>query len=164
MTSILKVTEIQDPTNSNSALTIDSSGRVVISQRPYVSVDFGGGTGSYETMSAGRMQFDNVADGDSSLWSTTNWEFTCPVDGLYMVSHGGLISASTNHEIHVYRGRSGTNSIQARFFETQRVNRGSILLSCLANDIIYWQNNNGVNFYSGSGANRYTFGTIGLVR
>ena len=29
MTSILKVTEIQDPTNSNSALTIDTSGRVL---------------------------------------------------------------------------------------------------------------------------------------
>ena len=28
MTSILKVTEIQDPTNSNSALTIDSSGTI----------------------------------------------------------------------------------------------------------------------------------------
>ena len=28
MTSILKVTEIQDPTNSNSALTIDTSGRL----------------------------------------------------------------------------------------------------------------------------------------
>ena len=28
MTSILKVSEIQDPTNSNTALEIDSSGRV----------------------------------------------------------------------------------------------------------------------------------------
>tara|TARA_B100000085_G_scaffold276916_1_gene296675 strand:- start:1118 stop:1612 length:495 start_codon:yes stop_codon:yes gene_type:complete len=164
LSSRILVDEIYGKTSGGSALTIDSSSRVVISQRPYISVDFGGGTGSYETMSAGRMQFDNVADGDSSLWSTTNWEFTCPVDGLYMVSHGGLISADTNHEIHVYRGRSGTNSIQARFFEVHRVNRGSVLLSCLANDIIYWQNSNGVNFYNGSGANRYTFGTIGLVR
>ena len=31
MTSILKVTEIQDPTNSNTALTIDSSGNVTFS-------------------------------------------------------------------------------------------------------------------------------------
>ena len=163
MASELGVQTIQH-TNGTDAMTIDSSGRVVISQRPYISVDFGGGTGSYETMSAGRMQFDNVADGDSSLWSTTNWEFTCPVDGLYMVSHGGLISANANHEIHVYRGRSGTNSIQARFFEQERVNRGSVLLSCLANDTIYWQNYHGMDFYNGTGANTHTFGTIGLAR
>ena len=32
MTSILKVSEIQDPTNSNTALTIDSSGNVALPQ------------------------------------------------------------------------------------------------------------------------------------
>ena len=70
MASELGVQTIQH-TNGTDAMTIDSSGRVVISQRPYISVDFGGGTGSYETMSAGRMLFDNVADGVSSLWSST---------------------------------------------------------------------------------------------
>ena len=30
MTSILKVTEIQDPTNSNSAITVDSSGNIAL--------------------------------------------------------------------------------------------------------------------------------------
>ena len=34
MTSILKVTEIQDPTNSNTALTIDSSGVVNFNNTP----------------------------------------------------------------------------------------------------------------------------------
>ena len=33
MSSILKVSEIQDPTNGNSALTVDSSGRVLTPQR-----------------------------------------------------------------------------------------------------------------------------------
>lgn len=164
-TTELDLATIKDSSGSNTAITIDSAGRVVISQRPYVSVDFGaGGSGAYATMSVGRMQFSNVADGDASLWSTTNYEFTCPVNGLYMVSHSGLIDGDENHEIQVYRGRSGTNSIQARFFEVHRVNRGSVLLSCLANDIIFWQNNNGADFFTGSGASRYTFGTIGLVR
>ena len=35
MTSILKVTEIQDPTNSNTALTIDSAGRVSTPVKPF---------------------------------------------------------------------------------------------------------------------------------
>ena len=38
MTSILKVTEIQDPTNSNTALTIDSSGRVSTPVKPFAFV------------------------------------------------------------------------------------------------------------------------------
>ena len=33
MSSILKVSEIQDPTNGNTALEIDSSGRVAMSQQ-----------------------------------------------------------------------------------------------------------------------------------
>ena len=37
MTSILKVSEIQDPTNGNTALTIDSSGRILTPNRPMVS-------------------------------------------------------------------------------------------------------------------------------
>ena len=32
MTSVLKVTEIQDPTNSNSAITVDSSGNIALPQ------------------------------------------------------------------------------------------------------------------------------------
>jgi len=160
----LSVPTIKDGSGSNTAMTIDSSGRVSFSQRPYVYVDLGGTTGVYQTMSAGAMPFNTVRDGDSSLWSTTAYTFTCPVDGLYMVSHGGLIAANTNHEIHVMRGRSGVNSIQARFFEQQRVNRGSVLLSCLANDTIYWQNYHGMDFYNGTGANTHTFGTIGLAR
>ena len=33
MSSILKVSEIQDPTNGNAALSIDSSGNVTASQK-----------------------------------------------------------------------------------------------------------------------------------
>ena len=37
MSSILKVSEIQDPTNGNTALTVDSSGRVLTrGKRPAV--------------------------------------------------------------------------------------------------------------------------------
>ena len=38
MTSILKVSEIQDPANNNSALTIDSTGRVKTPARPFIQL------------------------------------------------------------------------------------------------------------------------------
>ena len=159
MASELGVQTIQH-TNGTDAMTIDSSGRVVIAQRPYVDLDFGGGGGSYETMSVGRMQFDNVADGDSSLLSTTNWEFTCPVDGLYLVCHSGLVASAQTHEIQVFKN----SNMQMRFFSDGRTNAGVIILSCSANDTIHWINNHGADYYSGSTTSRYTFGTIGLVR
>ena len=42
MTSILKVTEIQDPTNSNTALTIDSSGDITLNGPNTASVSDSG--------------------------------------------------------------------------------------------------------------------------
>ena len=43
MTSILKVSTLQDPTNSNTALSIDTSGRVTHPQIPFVNVSFSAG-------------------------------------------------------------------------------------------------------------------------
>ena len=158
MTSTLKVTKIQDPTNSNTALTIDSSGHVIHGKRPYVLLDFGGDE-TYESMDVGNLEFDNVVEGDSSLWNSTTYKFTCPVDGLYFMSHNLLVNSAQTMEIHVYKN----STIMGRFYEDARINQGSILLSCDANDELYWYNGSGRNYYNGDGTNRYSFGTIGLV-
>ena len=60
MTSILKVTEIQDPTNSNTALTIDSSGRVSTPVKPFAFVSFPN-TGTYVTKTANAIIDFSVA-------------------------------------------------------------------------------------------------------
>lgn len=158
MTSVLKVTEIQDPTNSNTALTIDSSGHVIHGKRPYVFLDFGGDE-TYESMSVGNVEFDNVIEGDTSLWNSTTYKFTCPVDGLYFMSHNLLVASAQAIEVHVYKN----STMMGRFYEDARINQGSVLLSCDANDEIYWYNASGRDFYNGDGNNRYCFGSIGLV-
>ena len=85
MTSILKVSEIQDPTNSNTALTIDSSGRILQPAKPVFSV------------SKTTTQSETTANN----WVAINWDsvnvnvgncysanvFTAPVAGNYFLSY-----------------------------------------------------------------------------
>ena len=78
MTSILKVTEIQDPTNSNTALTIDSSGRVSRPVIPYAFVTWPI-TGTYVAKSAGAVDFSNATVNDGNHYDTSTYQFTCPV-------------------------------------------------------------------------------------
>jgi hypothetical protein len=85
MTSILKVSTIQDPTNSNTALTIDSSGRILQPAKPVFSV------------SKTTTQNETTANN----WVAINWDsvdvnvgncysanvFTAPVAGNYFLSY-----------------------------------------------------------------------------
>lgn len=83
MTSILKVSEIQDPTNSNSALTIDSSGLIVMPQRPHFLVH----KNATQTGSSGTVvTWQNILRNNGSHWDGTNHRFTAPVNGVYMLT------------------------------------------------------------------------------
>ena len=94
MSSILKVSEIQDPTNGNSALTIDSSGRVFTPQRPAFHAQLL----SNVTLSANTITLMPLkTNGTSSPatnsynnlghagWDNTNSKFVAPVAGLYLL-------------------------------------------------------------------------------
>tara|TARA_A200000113_G_scaffold223162_1_gene238168 strand:+ start:590 stop:1081 length:492 start_codon:yes stop_codon:yes gene_type:complete len=86
MTSILKVSEIQDPTNSNSALTIDTSGRVTTPARPAFRVY---GTAAVWTAFSAAVKVNVLTTVDYNIgnhYSTTDHEFTAPCDGLYHFS------------------------------------------------------------------------------
>lgn len=83
MTSILKVSEIQDPTNSNTALSIDSSGQVALPNIPYARVIVG--TTTTVTPPA-KVPFDTVLGSNGIVWNTTNYTFTVPITGLYNFS------------------------------------------------------------------------------
>ena len=92
MTSILKVSEIQDPTNGNSALTIDNSGHVLTPERPAFSVK------RVDTAAAGatgQIQFNTVDTNINSCWDTTNYRFEAPVAGIYHFSFTGLAAGDT---------------------------------------------------------------------
>ena len=81
MTSILKVSEIQDPTNSNSALTIDSSGIVTPSKSiGFMAVLPASGTtvatGTYTKISL--LSTHPRAFDPQNGWSNTNYYYTIP--------------------------------------------------------------------------------------
>ena len=81
MSSVLKVSSIQDPTYSNTALSIDSSGRVLMPQRPLFKAGLNttrnvASVGTYEAIVWTNEIFDV-----GNNWDNT--EFTAPIAGMY---------------------------------------------------------------------------------
>ena len=87
MTSILKVSEIQDPTNSNSALTIDSSGRVLTPARPAWSAYRTGGAAAQTTQNAYVTCPWNATTINDGNFNTSTHAYTTPVAGLYHINY-----------------------------------------------------------------------------
>jgi len=86
MTSILKVSTLQDPTNSNTALSIDTSGRVTTPARPAFR-SYGSG-GSWVSFGTGKVTTMTTVDYNiGGHYDSTDCEFTAPIDGLYHI-HG----------------------------------------------------------------------------
>ena len=161
MTSILKVSEIQDPTNSNTALEIDSSGRVIMPQKPHVNVDFGG-TGAYLSHSANDVvKFDTVYAGDASLFNTSTYKFTCPVDGVYMAIIHLLIQTATSNDIALYKNGVYQN---ANYHQSERRVSGVNMVLCSAGDEIYFVSGP-LAYWDGSaaGGGRYSHGSLTLI-
>ena len=100
MTSILKVTEIQDPTNSNSALTIDSSGRVLFPQIPCACVGINlsnsQDTSNPYTTTGADILFNIVTINQGSVYNSSNGRFTAPVAGIYEFSYTFLKDDAQN--------------------------------------------------------------------
>jgi hypothetical protein len=85
MTSILKVSTIQDPTNGNTALTVDTSGRILQPAKPAFSVS----------------KTTNQNETTANAWVAINWDsvdvnvgncysanvFSAPVAGNYFLSY-----------------------------------------------------------------------------
>ena len=65
MTSILKVSEIQDPTNGNSALTVDTSGRIFTPARPLFMAP--GNASGYQNTSASNTIISAWNTSDSTI-------------------------------------------------------------------------------------------------
>ncbi len=99
MSSILKVSEIQDPTNGNTALTIDSSGTVK-SNSIFVSAgvtSLQGVTTNTDTL----VSYDDQIHSNGLTWDTTNKRcvFDATTAGRYMITIGiALFSSGNNME------------------------------------------------------------------
>ena len=80
MASILKVNTIQDATNSTTAMSIDTAGRVTTPARPSWS--------AYTTShieSSQTIVFDTVVHNIGSHYNSSNGKFTAPVTGFEKV-------------------------------------------------------------------------------
>ena len=108
MTSILKVTEIQDPTNSNTALSIDSSGRVFTPARPqFYAYD---GSAAWQSLTSfHQVVFPNTLYNVGNHYSTSTGYFTAPVDGLYSFSGKLYLNNSNNSSYYIAINGSGVN-------------------------------------------------------
>lgn len=100
--STLKVGTIQDHTNSTTALTIDSSGRVarpkVVSWKYITGNAHGshaGGT-AHNPMQWNQRVVDTDGAGGTIIKSGTNHTIVVPVTGIYWVGYGGIKGSSTS--------------------------------------------------------------------
>lgn len=98
MTSILKVSEIQDPTNGNTALTVNSSGLVLTPNRPI----FSGYRATAYTTTSSVVPID-VRVNEGSHWNTSTNTWTCPLNGFYVVG----VNTITNQALNLYLRKNG---------------------------------------------------------
>ena len=107
MASILKVNTIQDATNSTTAISVDSSGFVVMPKRPYFNSTLTTQSivGSTQvTLVAGSLHHNN-----GTHYNTSNGRFTAPVSGVYTFSGSVSMNATSGYLFisHVNSGGSG---------------------------------------------------------
>ena len=94
MTSILKVSEIQDPTNGNSALTIDSSGRILQPSKPAFSVYQSTTLSSQDYTSDTKVPFDTKDfDIGNNVTLNSSAVFTAPINGIYHFSCSVMLNS-----------------------------------------------------------------------
>lgn len=87
MTSILKVSSIQDPTNSNTAMSIDTSGRILTPARPsFFAYRSTGDQSDTNYTTATQVDFDATQHNINNCYDTSTYKFTAPVDGIYHFS------------------------------------------------------------------------------
>lgn len=103
MSSILKVSSIQDPTNSNTALSVDASGRVTTPARPAF---FAYLTSTQSLNSASDIDITQyLTSTDFNIgghYSSTNG-FEAPIDGIYYFQFGFYTYSVSYSELIVYK-------------------------------------------------------------
>ena len=88
----LEVTTIKDKTNSNTAMSIDTSGRVTTPTRPAFHARLSG-TGA--TGVQGSLVFNEEDFDIGSNYDTSNGRFTAPIAGIYYFAFDALVANSS---------------------------------------------------------------------
>jgi len=154
MASILKVNTIQDATNSNTALSVDSSGRVQLPQL----VHFHGNRVGLTKGELGANIDYNVVRDTNSAWNSSNKQYTIPITGVYQMSFTNIGQSSVdtsdqNNKLQYVR--SGSTVDIAWAYHTNDAQHEQVGISVtyylLASDLIQMSNVSGVvynNYYN----------------
>ena len=118
MASILKVNTIQDATNSNTAMSIDTSGRILTPARPTLYADCNNGSSAgYDTVgNFTAVPYRRVIAGSGISLDTSAYSFTIPITGFYMVNATILNNNVENLEISLAINGTGSSSIIQRSY------------------------------------------------
>ena len=118
--SDLKVNEVKTDTikdqTGTTAMTIDSTGRVLTPARPYFRVGMGTSTSQ---ITGGFVIFDTIKDNVGGHYDTSNGRFTAPLAGVYQFGHSILFQdvASGDDGITVEYRKNGANDNTTWLFD-----------------------------------------------
>jgi hypothetical protein len=92
----LQATTIKESTGTNTAMTIDSSGRILTPQRPafHARLSTGSGTGTQGDIVFNEEDFDI-----GSNYDTSNGRFTAPIAGIYYFAFDALVCESNGDQL-----------------------------------------------------------------
>lgn len=96
MSSILKVSSIQDPQNSNTALSVDASGRILTPARPAFHM-----TRTSNLSAAGDVTYEHTLFDIGNNTNASTGEFTAPITGIYSMTFASIGPPSGSYAIAV---------------------------------------------------------------
>jgi hypothetical protein len=155
MASILKVNTIQDATNSNTAISVDSSGRVTTPAVPAFSAGLSTHAPSGDYIDNFNTPHTNVG----SHFNASTGTFTAPVTGNYFFA-SFFMTNNTNATIGYHIRVNGSDGSQMAPYQTAtgasyNQASGNCILSLSAGDEVRLYNDN-AELYGGSGTGRHS--------
>ena len=164
MASILKVNTIQDATNSNTAMTIDSAGRILYPARPHALVDLGGDASYPAVADTATIPFDNVVyETGGSNYDTSNYRYVAPITGLYQICFSTILDGVTTLNLYL---RVNNGIIHRWYIADSRHMTWTLMYHVNASDYFDLSHDTGAsrNLYQDSTpTNRYTTVSYTLI-
>jgi len=162
MTSTIKVANIKH-SNDTTAMTIDTTGRVLTPARPYLWADcYNGSSAGYDAVgNFSTVPYRRIISGVGITLSNSTYAWTIPVTGLYQVNATILNNNVENLEICLTVGGSSSSNIVFRSYSNADHRTCYIhhaiaftagdecrILNCSGNTNAYHRNNNANDRYT----------------